>query len=366
MSENQKVLYIMYGELDRANSGSGVRPAAMYRAFLERGWDVYLLSGYCGRGEGKQRRAEVRKAETWLRKNRPAFCYIESSTYPIMYHCDYALIRLLRRKGIPTAYFYRDCYRRFPNLFPRRKGFINQLKEAYLDFLQWQTDRVLRNVDIVYFPSEGGFQYFYYRRMKTLPPAGQVTEVSPDDDFPPAGPRTSIYVGGIINHYDGALLLKAFSVLNKDGVQYPLILVCRREEFEKGFPDLDIHPWLEVHHVSGKELEPLYARASLGLLAGVQNEYMKIAVPVKLFEYASYGLPVLFTEDEIMKKLIDENALGRTAPHDAQAFAAAVKAMLDDPETLRRYRQSALKNLREKHLWVHRVDQIAADLLGRE
>ena len=363
----KRLLYIVHGNIGQVTSGSGVRPTAMYRAFLERGWEVHLLSGYCGRGEGKQRKAEVRKAVAWMRENRPAFCYIESSTYPIMYHCDYALIRLMRREGIPTAYFYRDCYRRFPKLFPRRKGFVNRLKETWLDILQWRTDRVLRNVDIVYFPSEGTFQYFSFRDMRSLPPAGELSGVSPDAAFPPEGPRASIYVGGVsVNYnYDTRMLLEAYSILNRDGAHYPLILVCREGEFENAFPDYEIPPWLELRHASGKDLEPLYAKASLGLLVSFRTEYSKMAVAVKLFQYVGYGLPVLFTDDEAMKKLIDENGFGRTAPHDAAAFAAAAKALLDDTEALRRFRQSALKSLTEKHLWVHRVDQIAADLLGK-
>lgn len=36
---NQKGLCIMYGSLDRGSSGSGVRPSAIYRAFIERGRD---------------------------------------------------------------------------------------------------------------------------------------------------------------------------------------------------------------------------------------------------------------------------------------------------------------------------------------
>ncbi len=362
----KRLLYIVHGNIGQVTSGSGVRPTAMHRAFLERGWEVHLLSGYCGRGEGKQRKAEVRKAVAWMRENRPAFCYIESSTYPIMYHCDYALIRLLRREGIPTAYFYRDCYRRFPKLFPRRKGFVNRLKETWLDILQWRTDRVLRNVDIVYFPSEGTFQYFPFRDMRALPPAGELSGVSPDAAFPPEGPRASIYVGGVSGNYNTRMLLEAYSILNRDGAHYPLILVCREGEFENAFPDYEIPPWLELRHASGKDLEPLYAKASLGLLAAVRTEYTKMAVAVKLFQYVGYGLPVFFTDDEAMKKLIDENSFGRTAPHDAESFAAAAKALLDDAEALRRFRQSALKSLTEKHLWVHRVDQIAADLLGKE
>lgn len=361
----KRLLYIVHGNIGQATSGSGVRPTAMYHAFLERGWEVHLLSGYCGRGEGKQRKAEVRKAVAWMRENRPAFCYIESSTYPIMYHCDYALIRLLRREGIPTAYFYRDFYRWFPKLFPRRQGLVNSLKEAYLDILQWRTDRVLQNVDIVYFPDKSTARYFPYRHMKALPPAGQLTTVSPDSAFPPDGPATAIYVGGVSAIYGSPMLMEAFSILNKDGVRYPLILVCREGEFEKAFPNYSIPAWLEIHHASGKELEAFYARASLGLLTLPPNEYTQMAVGTKLFQYISYGLPVLSTDTAAMKSLIEENAFGRTAPYDVQAFAAAAKALLDDAEALRRFRQSALKSLTEKHLWVHRVDQIAADLLGK-
>ncbi len=361
----KRLLYIVHGNIGQATSGSGVRPTAMYHAFLERGWEVHLLSGYCGRGEGKQRKAEVRKAVAWMRENRPAFCYIESSTYPIMYHCDYALIRLLRREGIPTAYFYRDFYRWFPKLFPRRQGLVNSLKEAYLDILQWRTDRVLQNVDIVYFPDKSTARYFPYRHMKALPPAGQLTTVSPDSAFPPDGPATAIYVGAVSAIYGSPMLMEAFSILNKDGVRYPLILVCREGEFEKAFPNYSIPAWLEIHHASGKELEAFYARASLGLLTLQPNEYTQMAVGTKLFQYISYGLPVLSTDTAAMKSLIEENAFGRTAPYDVQAFAAAAKALLDDAEALRRFRQSALKSLTEKHLWVHRVDQIAADLLGK-
>ena len=362
----KRLLYIVHGNIGQATSGSGVRPTAMYRAFLERGWEVHLLSGYCGRGEGKQRKAEVRKAVAWMRENRPAFCYIESSTYPIMYHCDYALIRLLRREGIPTAYFYRDFYRWFPKLFPRRQSLVNSLKEAYLDILQWWTDRVLQNVDIVYFPDKSTARYFPYRHMKALPPAGQLTTVSPDSAFPPDGPATAIYVGAVSAIYGSPMLMEAFSILNKDGVRYPLILVCREGEFEKAFPNYSIPAWLEIHHASDKELESFYARASLGLLTLQPNEYTQMAVGTKLFQYISYGLPVLSTDTAAMKSLIEENAFGRTAPYDVQAFAAAAKALLDDAEALRRFRQSALKSLTEKHLWVHRVDQIAADLLGKE
>lgn len=362
---SKRALYVVHGYPERIHIAPGVRQSSFYKAFRQRGWDVFLVSGFIGRGEGPQRRREIDRAIAWMREGRPDFCYIESSSDPILHNCDYDLIRLLRRAGVPTAYFYRDCYRRFPKFYPRRRGFVNGLKEAWLDILQWRTDRVLRNVDVVYFPSEGAFPYFSFRDMRTLPPAGELAGVSPEDAFPPEGPRTSIYVGAVSKQYGTGMLLDAFALLNRDGVRYPLILVCREGEFENAFPGYTIPAWLELRHASGRELEPLYARAGLALHVLPRNAYTDMAVGVKLFQYVSYGLPLLFSESTAMKKLIDENGFGRTAPHDAAAFAAAAKALLDDTEALRAYRRRGLESLAEKHLWVHRVDQVAADLLGK-
>ena len=53
-SSVKTVLYITYNYLGDRSSGSGVRPYAMYKAFLERGYEVKVLSGFCGRGWTKE------------------------------------------------------------------------------------------------------------------------------------------------------------------------------------------------------------------------------------------------------------------------------------------------------------------------
>lgn len=354
------VLYIAYIDLNDIASGSGVRPYCMYRAFQERGYELHLLSGVCGRGFGAARRAAVRETVNWLRNNRPDFCYIESSTYPILNQCDYSLIRLLHRKKIPTAYFYRDFYRKFPNLFPRRSGFRNRLKESYLDFLTWKTDRVLRLVDIVYFPSEACTKLFHYQRMNALPPAGDIR-------FLPLHPnrKTCIYVGGISERYGIHLLIQTFMLLNQgEKDNYHLILVCRESEYAHAAGIIGQHPWLEVYHKSGSELEPLYAQADIGLFLQKPNQYANLAVGIKIFQYLSYGLPVIATEADSINGLIRENGFGETVPYDPKAFAAAIERMLNEPGALESCRETAKKSFIQKHLWVHRVDQIAENLTG--
>ena len=205
------ILYITYVDLKNVSSGSGIRPARMYQAFLDERHTVKLLSGECGRGDGVARKKAVLEIMDWLKDNRPDLCYIESPTYPIMFQCDYDLIRKLHKMQVPIGYFYRDFYRQFPDLYPRRTGCVNRLKDLYLDFLQWKTDRILKLANIVYFPSESCFKYFSYKRMEALPPAGF--------DLLPSNREHShnvIYVGGISKHYNGDMLHYLYS-LEKGG-----------------------------------------------------------------------------------------------------------------------------------------------------
>lgn len=356
-----KVLYVVIGDLGRRDSGSGLRPDCMYYAFLERGHTVYTLSGHAGRREEKLRAAEVKKAICWVEENDPDLCYIESSTYPMLHSCDYRLIRYLHKKKVPTAYFYRDFYRMFPDLFPRRKGLGNQVKETYLDLMQKKTDRILELVDIVYFPSEVCFQYFSYQRPKTLPPAGEEKFIAPHENG-----KTCIYAGGCSEFYGFTLMMDAFRILNSGKETYRLILVCREQEYQQVKPHGDTPEWLEVHHVSGEALEKLYQKADIGLITLTQNAYSDLAVGTKLFQYLSYGLPVLATNTQAMASIILENGFGTVAPFEPEGFASTVQTMLDEEERLREYRTNILKNMKHKHLWVHRVDQIVRDLLPTE
>lgn len=354
-----KVLYIVLNDLGRKDSGSGIRPNCMLEAFRERGHEVHVMSGSQNISDGKIRREAVRKAKAWVEANNPDFCYIESSTYPIIHHCDYSMIRYLAKKKIPTSYFYRDTYRVFPKLFQTRKGLKNEIKEFFLRMLQKYTDYMLHKIDVVYFPAQGYANGFHYKRIEMLPPAGQIC-------FPEkfADSNTCIYVGGITDLYGFPLMMDAFRILNKDGIRYRLILVCREAEFKKFYAQKDVPAWLEVHHVSGDDLIPLYHRADLGLLALRYNEYAHLQVGIKLFQYVGYGLPVLSTNVKTMARIISENGFGEVAEENAEDYAAAIERMLGDRDRLNGYRKTMKESMETNHLWVHRIDKIVEDMTG--
>ena len=354
-----KVLYIVLNDLGRKDSGSGVRPNCMLEAFRERGHEVYVFSGSQGVKDGKTRKAGAKNALKWVKENKPDFCYIESSTYPIIHSCDYRMIRYLTRKKIPTSYFYRDIYRILPINESTRRGLANKIKDFGLNLLQKYTDLILHKIDVVYFPSERFTKYFNYKRMELLPPAGQVC-------FPEtfADSNTCLYCGGVSDFYGFPLIMDAFQILNKDELRYKLILVCREKEFRNAWGEKELPAWLEVHHASGDALVELYRQSDIGLLALHNTEYANLCIGIKLFQYVGYGLPVLSTDVYTMGKIITENGFGEVSQESPEDYAAAIERMLSDRDKLNGYRKTMKESMQAKHLWVHRIDKIVEDMTG--
>ena len=355
------ILYITYISFGQAVSGSGVRPQKMYRAFLDEGHEVLLLAGSQNKAERAERRERVEKVSAWLDTHTPDICYIESPVYPILWPEDYRLIRKVREKGVPIGYFYRDFYWKFPEFYPRRTDLSGRLKDAYLDMMQRRTDKLLELADIVYFPSTAASEYFRYRDMRALPPAGEAGKLTG-----PGEENTCIYVGGIEGDYGGRQLLEAFRLLNEGDETFRLILACREKEVGLIPEALRSAPWLEIHHTSGAGLDPLYARASLAMIPVQRNAYTDVSVNIKFFEYLSYGMPVASTDVTAIAALVRENGVGQVSGDSPAEIADNVRDMLSDPQRLENWRRQAAAALEQGNLWIHRARRVAEDLLEKK
>ena len=355
-----KICFISYVDMRDAKSGSRVRPNEMLQSFKEKGFDVLELTG---EQTAPDRRKKVDTLLNRIESERPEFCYIESPTYPIMKHCDRKLIKTLHKKGIKIGYFYRDFYRKFPQF--RKKGFVRAIKDIILDFLQWRTDSVLKYCDIVYFPSNESKELFNFHDMRVLPPAGNNYLPKREKAFN----YTCIYVGGILGHYDGKLLLDSFNELVKRDHRFKLILVCRVEEWNIFEHPLKQEKWLEIHHTSGKGLAELYNRALIALIPLVsQNEniYNKYAIPVKTFEYISYGLPIVSVCVQALKRLIEEERIGIVVDSTPSAIADGIQRMTSSKKTYEEYCKKVKNALLNRNLWSHRVETVKNDLTSVE
>lgn len=353
-----KVLYIAYIDFKATQSGSAVRPQRMYRAFLEEGYEVKLLAISQNRSDWPRRRKAIREVMEWLDTNTPDLCYIESPVYPIILPEDYRLIRRLHRMGVRIGYFYRDFYKKFAREFPKRKDPVGWCKDTLKDMLQSKTDRALRQVDIVYVPCEECIEIFSeYDDVRPLPPA-----TVDHREHRARGENTSIYVGGITDNYGGTLMLEAFHRLNEEG-EYPLLLICRQNEWESLDSPFKAEPWLEVHHATSEQLVPYYERAGLALAINQGTEYDNHAISVKLYEYIGFGLPIVVCGSKSMERMIEEGGFGRRAECTPESIAEEVKCVLAHRED---YAKKAEEALLRNGLWTHRVEQVVRELSERK
>ncbi len=354
------ILYITYIDFGNFTSGSMVRPQKMYNAFLQAGHNIKLLNGRQNIGN-KNRKKNVAEINKWLDKNKPDLCYIESSTYPILNWFDRKLIKRIYKMGINIGFFLRDAFYKFPNeIYDKERNPIKRIKKLILRLMYIKDERLLKKyVNIVYFPTISLSSYFDFKCVKTLPPAGE--NLLQEHNFEN---KVCIYVGGISKLYGGNLLLKSFKLLNKVDNKYRLILVCRESELRNIDKELlENSPWLEVHHVSGeRELAPLYKRSGIALIPRIPGEYSNLCLSVKLFEYMSYGLPIVAMYAEEMANFINKYNIGIITENNANCFSQAILSIFKDKNAYENLRKNVKKALLENNLWQHRVEQIIEDL----
>lgn len=353
-----KILYITYTDMDDRRSGSGVRPAEMLRAFISEGFDVHLVEGQQNRRA--ERREKVKEALEWLSQNTPDICYVESPSGPIFNSIDIRLLKKVKAAGIPMSIFYRDAYWLFLPDYLKD----SPLKRAAVIMLQKRDVRVFREtMDIFYMPSRlccTEFEKHYsMRNMRALPPGS----VYYGQEF--GTTHTGIYVGGLSELYGAKTLLEAYGLLHGRGRDYRLIFVCREAEFKDFMGDAEIPEWLELHHVSGREaLAPLYAGSDCAFLPHRKMLQTDLAFGIKLFEYLSYGKPVISNDIVEMGGFVRENECGMTFELTAESLADTIEKYyeeLDEGERLRLH-ENALEACR-RNTWEERCRTVVSDLL---
>jgi len=337
------IMFVTYDFSD-LSSGSKIRPQKMYEAFNNLGYNVFLIAG--NKSQKKEGLEQLKKENTIFN-----FCYVEPSSYPMQPLIDYEIIRYIKNCDIPIGIFYRDAYWKFYKTFVYR-GYKNfELKIRYhLDLLFFK-----KNSDIMFFPSDEMSKYFKFKQPKiSLPPAVDKKLISWSIQQNYKIP-TAIYVGGISKRYGTELLLKSFARFNQNSIKVKLLFVCREEEYKNNLDLFDKYKdstWLEVKHAVGKQLKKLYTKANFGVIPLLKDLYNDFAVPVKLFEYLSYGLPILTTNCSVLMDYVNENKLGLVKEDNTDSFSEGIQEMA---QCYNSFENNIYTFITKKGTWEHRA-----------
>ncbi|MDO5034520.1 MAG: glycosyl transferase family 1 [Actinomycetaceae bacterium] len=355
------VFHAPYPMEPNPTAASRLRPLRMREAFASIGYRVIDVSGTT-----PQRRKALKELRAMLRRGeRPEFLYSENSTQPnllatsvkdgVAPFLDYAIMKEARRAGVPVGIFYRDVYWKFSFGAP-------SLRKRILPWLQAADLRgYLRNGAHFFLPSAPMGKYLELPAgvsTSVLPPAGDKGMTLPL----PAGPLRLFYVGGLGGHYKFETLLHA--VRDLDGLE--MDLVTRKQQWEQVVsqdPSL-ADPSISVHHLTSNELDPLYERCHVGILAVDPSEYWRFAVPVKLFEYISRGRPILVTKGTEAARIVEDLGVGWSVENTYESIMETLVYLSEHPEEVQAKAEHTVE-VAPTQTWEARANTVAKTLKGR-
>jgi glycosyltransferase involved in cell wall biosynthesis len=314
-----KILYHSPRPAFDMNRGSGKRPYEMYNAFKNLGHNVDIIQG-----SGSSRLKKIFDRQyNWRNYD---FCYSEPPTSPLHPVYDYPFILKIQKNNVPFSVFYRDTYWKFPE-YSSKKG----IKKPIYTAAHYTDCKIFSELaDIVYFPSDFASEIsFSASTTDTLPPGCNPTKSVQDGNV-----NTIIYVGGILGGYGIQNLIQTMDLLSEEDIM--LNLVCRENEYsqisekkKKKINDLSI----DVLHRSGDDLIPLYKKSDIGIMPRKDTYYNNMTMPVKMFEYISFGLPIVATNCKKISDFIQATNCGRVCEQNPKKYAENIKYLCENEET---------------------------------
>ncbi|MCY0881807.1 MAG: glycosyltransferase, partial [Firmicutes bacterium] len=191
------------------------------------------------------------------------------------------------------------------------------------------------------------------KRQELLPPGGQILAPAP------AALAEQILYVGANGPYDGVHeLMAAMQQVHAQRPKSRLVLVLRRAEWPKP-------PWPEYIHITAAsfdELAPWYHSSAVAVIPRKDTAYNRLAWPVKLMDYWSYGLPVVVTGPSPAADAVALYHGGIVVRSGVPALAQGLVQLLANPEIRQAARDNGLRAIRQEHSWQHRAQQILEQL----
>lgn len=338
-------------------SGSSIRPTKLLNAFKELGYTVEFILGY-----GAERKKSIKKIKENIKNGiKYEFLYSESSTMPTLLteknhfpkypFLDFEFFRFCKKNGIKIGLFYRDIYWNFPIYS------LPYLKKKIAIFCyKYDLKKYNEYVDILFLPCKKMADYIP-EKLKM-----QIEECYPGSDnkileYQETNQINLLFVGGSGGNYDYSCLLK---VLAKEKFRKKIFftIVTRKNEYEKFLNIMKLRPSSNIINKYGNIRDLDIKNIDMGILYLKPQEYVKFAVPLKLFEYIAEGLPILASKDTFSGKFVEQNNIGWQLEYNEKELEEFLDKIIEDRSIVATKRQEVLK-IRENHTWLKRAGEIA-------
>ena len=346
MSHQLRILILIHTDLKKPDGASRIRPLAMLKAFQRTNHIVdYLIQP-----------KSFEYFTLLLRQKKYNLCYIEPLTTPIS-NVQKSIIRYLKKTGCWVSFFYRDIYWQYGlgiHLYNEKTW--NNLLSRYEEELHFLTNEI----DMIYVPSESFKTKLNVDKIEVspLPPAGEELNTS----YNPHDRKNVIYVGGVSKRYGTDILLEAMRIVNEaENINLTLITRSHDYKYANSIIEKYTSDWLNILFVSNKDLPKNYKNARLAIHSIRTDDYNQMTLSFKLFEYASYGIPMIVTNNNEQAKLVTENNLGWVCDDNPVSLSRSILDQYYNYDKLEKTHKLSMQYIKNHATWDIRVEKVILD-----
>jgi len=199
-------------------------------------------------------------------------------------------------------------------------------------------------------------QTIVVRNYPLLEKLAQYSEDRQDD----AHNRTLIYTGGLTWHRGIYQVIQALSFVRTPQVRLTILGRSDGRRFEEEVEKLP--GFRKVEYRGQVPFEETYRRmssAAIGFVCNQPGYDYDLAQPNKLFEYMSAGVPVVASNFELWREVVEDNECGVTVdPTSPQQIAEAIDFLLGNPELRRTMGENGRRAVQEKYNWECEAEKL--------
>lgn len=169
---------------------------------------------------------------------------------------------------------------------------------------------------------------------------------------------TLLYAGGLGKLYPISNLIEAVA----DIPMVRLIVCCRVGEIKYlGIQYLDIIKYsknIVLAHGDDNFVHRMKYAVDIGVLVTKDIDYLKVAMPMKVFTYLGIGIPILVSEScSVVAKMTSENNIGFVTGNDIDSIKYNLIKILESKSELIQMRKN-VKHFSSMNTWDHRYKSV--------
>jgi glycosyltransferase involved in cell wall biosynthesis len=388
---SRTLLYVAHDAITQRRNGYTMRTHALLRHLAEEGWSVHVLL----RPRDAASYTETVDNVTYQHIGLPLSHWLSWQDYEILFAeqiaatgrdlspiaiqaasnhlCAAAAARAATAVGLPFLYEVRGLwhvtreandrnYRTSAGWLAQHNAEISAATRAHHVFAL--------NTALADYLAEMGVSP---SRMTLLPNAGyQPPRVSPRRNAESKGRLNIGYLGSLVSYEGLEILLEALASLSGDERQRINLDIHGTGPSEAALKSLakshDLDEQVIFHgafNPAVTSVADLYANLDLVALPRRADPVTKLVCPLKPYEAAGYGCPLLVSDVAPLREFAEASRAAWLFPAgDVQALAAQLVRALHDPDGLAALSQNGLHHVATKASWRNRAMELSRVLTG--